>query len=492
MSVPLSALVKDLPDATCVGEQDPLVRGVAYDSRRVTPGDCFVCIRGGKDDGHRHIREALAQGAVALVAEAPPTGKSGVPVVQVPNARRALALLADCFYGHPSAELCLIGVTGTEGKTTTVYLIEEILRAAGRRTGMFGTIVDKVGDRVNPATLTTPESLDLQRLLGECVERGVTDVVMEVSSHALAQGRVIGCEFDAAVFTNLHTDHLDFHGTLERYLEAKLVLFSGLGQGAAKAGRGVGIVNADDPYAGSVHRACSRPIFTFGMDDRAQVRGHLLAAELGRTAFIAMTPQGSIQISLRLTGAYNVGNALAAVAVSQCLGIDLATIKTGLEQLDGIPGRFERVENDRDLLIVIDYAHTLGAYEVVLPTVRCFAERVITVFGCPGDRDVIKRPQIGRIVAKWSDVAIVTTDNPASEDPAAIAREIVAGITEVDPTGARHTVILDRAEAVRHALRLARPGDALLLAGKGHETVQIIGQSRIPYNDREVIEEALR
>lgn len=471
---------------------DPLVRGLAYDSRRVQPEDLFVCLRGSRDDGHRHAREAVSRGAVAVVGERWPEGLDGVPVVTVADSRQEMARLAARFYGHPAARLHLTGITGTEGKTTTAYLLDAILRAAGLRTGMFGTIVDKVADRVRSAMLTTPESVDLQRLLWECVQAGVTHVVMEVTSHALAQGRVTGCEFDQAVFTNLHTDHLDFHLTVERYRTAKAMLFAGLGRGPAKAGQGLGVVNADAPHAAYMRRVCPRPVLDFGMTRPARVRGRLLAAELGRTRFEAQTPQGTIAVSLPLSGPFNAWNALAAITAAQAMGVDLPIITRALEEVPGIPGRVELVPNSRDLLIVIDFAHTQAAFAELLPFLRRHTPgRLIAVFGCAGDRDRTKRPIIGQLVASLSDVAIITTDNPASEDPAAIAEEVLRGVREVDPRGERHLMLLDRREAVQHALSLAQSGDAVLLAGKGHEDFQLIDGVRIPYSDRETVEEFL-
>jgi UDP-N-acetylmuramoyl-L-alanyl-D-glutamate--2,6-diaminopimelate ligase len=315
---------------------------------------------------------------------------------------------------------------------------------------------------------------------------------MEVSSHALAQGRVVGCEFDQAVFTNLHADHLDFHGSLERYRAAKALLFTGLGRGSAKAGTGVGIVNGDDPWAYYMRMVCPRPVLRFGMGRSNQVRGEVLAAELGRTTFRVVTPGRETTMTLRLTGPFNVPNALAAISAALAMGVDSATVQGALEALRGVPGRFEMVPNARDLLVVVDFAHTEAAFSAVLPFLRRVTSgRVITVFGCAGDRDRTKRPAIGRLVASQSDLAIVTADNPASEDPGDIAEEILAGIRAGDPRGDRHRVVLDRREAVRVAVSLARAGDTILLAGKGHEDFQLVGETRVPYSDRHAAEEAL-
>lgn len=491
--VPLTTLVAGVEGLVPLGLQNPVIRGIAYHTQAVGPGNLFVCIRGSRDDGHRHAREAVARGAVALVVERPLEGLDGIAQVRVTDSRRALAHLAARFYGHPSARLRVIGVTGTEGKTTTAHLLDAILQAASRRRGLFGTILNRVGRRSSPATLTTPESLDLQRLLWECVKVGVTDVVMEVSSHALAQGRVEECEFDVAVFTNLHSDHLDFHGTPERYLQAKAGLFAGLGRGRAKAGQGLGVLNVDDPSSHRIAAACGQPTLTFGFENPADVGGRIIQADLGRTTFLAETPMGPLRATVPLTGAFNASNALAAAAVALAIGIDRKVVAAGLENSKRIPGRFELVPNDRGLLIVVDFAHTLAAFAEVLPTLRRFTRgRLITVFGCAGDRDRTHRAAIGRLVTSLSDFAIVTTDNPGSEDPAEIAREVRAGALVADPRGEGHRVILDRRMAVEEALSLARAGDAVLLAGKGHEDCQIVGGKRIPYSDRRTVEEILK
>jgi UDP-N-acetylmuramoyl-L-alanyl-D-glutamate--2,6-diaminopimelate ligase len=490
--IPLIRLVEGLENLLLLSHQAPMVRGIAYHSQAVQPGDLFVCIKGGRDDGHLYAREAVSRGAVALVLERPLEGLDTVAQVCVTDSRRALAHLAARFYEHPSAKLRVIGVTGTEGKTTTAYLLDSILQAAGRRTGLFGTIVNRMGATVSASTLTTPESLDLQRLLWECLRAGVTDVVMEASSHALAQGRVAECEFDVAVFTNLHSDHMDFHGTSERYFQAKAKLFRGLGRGQAKAGRGLGVLNADDPSSDRMAGVCRQPTLNFGFESPADVSGRIIQADLGRTVFVAETPGGPLRAAVPLTGAFNASNALAATSAAIALGVELKTIVTGLESLRGVPGRFELVPNDRGLLIVVDFAHTLAAFEEVLPTLQRFTSgRLITVFGCAGDRDRTHRAAIGRLVTRLSDFTIVTTDNPASEDPENIAREVLAGTMEVDLSGEGHRVILDRRTAVEEAISLAREGDAVLLAGKGHEEYQIMKGKRIPYSDRQIVEEIL-
>jgi UDP-N-acetylmuramoyl-L-alanyl-D-glutamate--2,6-diaminopimelate ligase len=490
--MPLVELVNGTAGALAVGRHDVAVRGIAYHSAHVKPGDLFVCVRGCRDDGHRHAREAVERGAVAPVAERPLEGFEGVAQIRVADSRRELSALAARFYGHPSSRLRVIGITGTEGKTTTAFLVDSILRAAGRTTGLFGTIVNRIGMAQSRADLTTPDAPDLQRLLWQCAESGVSDVIMEVSSHALAQGRVADSEFDVAVLTNLHADHLDYHGSHDAYRLAKMRLFTMLGDGPQKCGRGVGIVNADDEHADDFIQATSRPVLLFGLRARADIIGRPLLGRLRRTVFRVRTERWVGTISMRLTGAFNIPNALAAIGVAECLGIAPGDIFAGLRALRAVPGRFEVISRRGGPLIVIDFAHTPAAFGQVLPTLRRLVPgRVITVFGCAGDRDRTKRPGIGRIVTRLSDYAIVTTDNPAHEDPAEIGREVTAGALEVDPAGERHRVILDRSSAVEAALALARPGDAVLLAGKGHEEWQIMDGRRVPYSDRWVVEAPL-
>jgi len=491
--VPLANLVDGIFGALIIGGGTVSVTGVAYHSADVKPGDLFVCRRGRRDDGHRHAHEAVGRGAVALAAEHPIEGLDGIPQVHVADSRRALSALAARFYGHPGSRLRLIGITGTEGKTTTAFLVDSILRAAGRRTGLLGTIVNRVGPKESRADLTTPEAPDLQRLLWECVEAGVSDVTMEVSSHALAQGRVADCEFDVAALTNMHTDHLDYHGSHDAYRLAKMRLFRELGCGPDKKGRGAGVVNADDEHAGHFVEVATCPTLTFAVGCPAHVVGRPLLRRLRRTVFRVRTQRWVGVISLRLTGAFNVGNALAAIGVAECLDIAPGVIRAGLEALRTVPGRFEVISRRGAPIVVIDFAHTLAAFRQVLPAVhRLVPGRVITVFGCAGDRDRTKRPGIGRLVTRLSDYAIVTTDNPAHEDPVEIAREVTAGAREADPATERHRVILDRFHAVEAALHLARPGDAVLLAGKGHEEYQYVEGRRVSYSDRSAAMELLR
>ena len=483
----LGDLLRDLESLEVANGGDVPIAGITNDSRRVRPGFLFVCVRGFKDDGHRYVPEALERGAAAVIVEHPLSRPVPVPVIRVPDARKALAWTSARFYDHPSTRLTLIAVTGTQGKTTTAYLIEGILRQAGIRTGLIGTVVQRVGEREERSLLTTPESLEIQHLLAESLRAGVTHVVMEVSSHALALHRVDGCDFDIAVFTNLTSDHLDLHRTRRRYLHTKAALFSQLGSDPAKCA----VVNLDDPVSGQILEATRCRILTYSCRRDAAVTAGDVATGLRALDFRAYTPRGERPIRMRLTGGFNVSNALAALGVGLCLGFDLETIARGLESVASVPGRFELVEAGQDFLVIVDFAHTAAAMEHLLRTTRaCAAGRLITVFGCPGERDKTKRPLIGQVVSRLSDHAILTTDNPASEDPLAIAREIEAGLRRARRPCA-YEVILDRAEAIARAVSLARPGDAVILAGKGHEEYQIMKTGLVPFSDREVARTAL-
>lgn len=486
----LGELVRGLETVDVSGSNDADIKGISYDSRQVRLGFLFVCIRGFKDDGHRYIPEALHRGAAGLVVEEDPSPAPpvAVPIIRVSDARKALATLSDRFYDHPSGRLVLIGVTGTQGKTTTTYLTDAILRAAGFRTGLIGTVVKRVGTREERSPLTTPESLDLQRLLNESVRTGTTHVVMEVSSHALALNRVTGCDFDIGVFTNLTSDHLDLHGTTQRYLEAKAALFAQLGSDSQKCA----IVNLDDAHSGQILDATRCRTVTYGLHRAAHVMASDIKADLRSLSFLVVTPQGQTRIRMGLTGAFNVYNALAALSVGLCLGVDLETATEGLRSVTYVPGRFEVVEVGQDFLVIVDFAHTAAAMEQLLTTARSFTrERIITVFGCPGERDKTKRPIIGEVVAGLSDYAIVTTDNPASDDPLEIAREIEVGFRRTRH-GCPYEITLDRAEAIARALDMARRGDAVILAGKGHEEYQIMKTGFVPFSDRDAALAALQ
>ncbi|SRR5579871_1176664 len=450
------------------------VRGVHYDSRRVLPGQLFFAMPGAKTDGLRFVDEATRRGATAIAAEVAPA--PGLPWVHLAHSRRALARASANFYGHPSRQVEVVGITGTNGKTTTSFLLHAIL-AAGNTAGLFGTIEYRLGARRLSAPNTTPESLDLQAMLADLRESGGSYAVMEVSSHALVLERVYATRFQAAVFTNLTRDHLDYHHTMEEYFAAKRRLFDG---STGELPRWA-VLNADDPHSAALAGLGSKVIW-YGIDSpQSQVR-----EEDGRI----VTPAGPIANRSRLVGRPNVYNRLAATAAAVALGIPNIAIEEGLESLASVPGRFESVDAGQNFRIIVDYAHTDDALRNLLKTARGLApQRIITVFGCGGDRDRRKRPLMGEAAAAGSDLVIVTSDNPRSEDPRAIIDEVLPGVRN---TNTPFVVEPDRAAAIARAVREARSGDLVLIAGKGHETTQTIGRESIPFDDRKVAAEAAR
>lgn len=482
---------------------DGEVAGIAHDSRKVVPGSLFVAVRGFHSDGHHFIPQAVERGAAAVVAERAENA-GAVPVIIVEDSRRALARLAAVFYGHPSRRIKVIGITGTKGKTTTSYLVKSVIEAGRNRTGLIGTIDYRVGDKVYPAPNTTPESLDLQSLLAEMERAGTEYCVMEVSSHALALGRTDECVFEAAAFTNLAHDHLDFHGTADDYFQAKLLLFKGLGHDK------VAVVNADDSRSGQIAGESKARVITFGLSGNADVRPRsAIGHDMRGLSFTAATPAGDIGIESPLVGKHNVYNILTAVGLGVGLGFSLETIAEGIRRMRAVPGRMEKVDEGQPFGVVVDYAHTEGSLISLLDAVRDVAAgRIITVFGCGGDRDRAKRPRMGAAALKGSDLVVVTSDNPRTENPADILREIEAGmsagvkiervesLTGHAGKGPRedtpYAVIADRHAAIAAAIGIAKAGDIVVLAGKGHEDYQIIGDRKIHFDDREVAREEIR
>jgi len=464
------------------------VTNLVQDSRKASPGAVFVAVRGFHSDGHQFIPQAIRQGATAIVAEenARVEAFSDALVIRVPDSRKALSRLAARFYEYPSRRLALAGITGTNGKTTTSYLVRSIIEAASHTAGLIGTIEYRIGDIVYPAPNTTPESLDLQQLLAEMAGRGATYCVMEVSSHALALGRTDGCEFRAAAFTNLTQDHLDFHGTMEAYFQAKLLLFSGLAPDA------VAVVNRDDARADQIIAHTRARVVTFGFSEQADVRpAGAIAHGMNGLAFTAATPSGDITIESPLVGRHNIYNILAAVGIGLALDLSREGIAVGIRNMQAVPGRMEMINEGQTFGVVVDYAHTEDALVRLLEAVReVAAKRVITVFGCGGDRDRTKRPKMGAAAVRGSDIVIVTSDNPRTEDVLAIIAEIEAGMTS-DGGNIPHLVIPDRAEAIDTAVSLAEPGDVVVLAGKGHEDYQIVGEEKRHFDDREQARKAV-
>jgi UDP-N-acetylmuramoyl-L-alanyl-D-glutamate--2,6-diaminopimelate ligase len=481
----LDLLVKDVPAASVHGRSDIDISAVVSRHDAVTPGAIFVAVRGFTHDGHAFVSQAISRGAAAVVVERPGDLRSGVVQVQVPDSRLALALLSSAFYGHPSRQLKVIGITGTNGKGTTAYLIEALLTAAGRHCGIIGTMGAKMGeDRTIGLDRTTPEALDLQRLLRQMVDEGMQYAVVEVASHALTLHRVAGTRFMGAVFTNLTQDHLDFHKTLDEYRAAKRRLFEVVEPG------GLAVVNADDP-SGAVMAAASRAhVMTYGIDHPTHVRAAKIRLRLDGMDYSVITPDGNLDVASRLQGRFNVYNSLAAITLALAEGVPLATIPRVLSAFAGVPGRFEAVNEGQKFGVVVDYAHTPDGLENVLRTARDFVRgRTIVVFGAGGDRDRTKRRKMGAIASDLADMVIVTSDNPRTEQPMAIIEEILAGIAdrarplEVEP---------DRRKAIFRAIQVAEAGDFVIIAGKGHEPYQEINGVKHPFDDRLVAREALK
>lgn len=465
------------------------IRGIEYDSRKVARDDLFVAIRGTGSDGHAFINAAIGKGARAVVMEndaAAPDSlfmHAGVVKVVVPDSRKALAEIAANFYGHPSRQLLLIGVTGTNGKTTTTHLMKSILESRGDRVGLIGTIEYKIGDETISATHTTPESLELNRLLAAMVSKGCSAAVMEVSSHALAMHRVHGLDFSVAAFTNLTQDHLDFHGTMERYFQAKQTLFSGLDENATA------VTNADDEVGMKMIEGTKARELTYGTSTTADVRVEDIRLDVRGSSFTVAYRDERHEIASSLTGRFNIANIAAAYTAGIALGIPADTIRTGIKNLRSVRGRFEQIISPRGWTAVIDYAHTPDALENCLRTIHDIlpdraSHRIITVFGCGGNRDKGKRPTMGAIASSRSDVTIITSDNPRKENPEAIVDDISAGLVR----GATVYREVDRRKAIAMSLNMARKGDVVLIAGKGHEDYQVIGETKHHFDDREEVE----
>ncbi|HEV8675229.1 MAG TPA: UDP-N-acetylmuramoyl-L-alanyl-D-glutamate--2,6-diaminopimelate ligase [Methylomirabilota bacterium] len=492
--VPLANLLRVLPERELQGPMPTEVGALTDDSRRVSEGACFVAVRGLRTDGHRFIPQAVERGARAIVAE-PPDPLPGRPVgrILVPDSRWALPRLADAYYGHPSRALTVVGITGTNGKTTTSYLVEALLRARGLDTGVVGTIQYVIRGAAREASQTTPEALELQELLADMVAAGVGGVAMEVSSHALDLRRVDGIAFDIAIFTNLTQDHLDFHGTMERYAQAKGRLFFELLPEGGKPDP-TAILNTDDPvgaaWATRLGPERGVRVLTFGLGAGRAVRARGYDSDLAGIRLDAETPAGPLQLASPLIGEHNVMNLLGAVAAGVALGLTPDAIGRALGGVGSVPGRFERVEAGQEFLVVVDYAHTPDALRRVLETSRRLTPgRLGVVFGAGGDRDRGKRPIMGRIAADLADRVWLTSDNPRSEDPRAIIGEISVGVVPPPPGG--YTSHPDRREAIRDALGWGRAGDTLVIAGKGHETYQIVAGQVFPFDDRQVVREIL-
>lgn len=467
-----------------IGNCGVIVRGMSMDSRYVQSGDLYACVPGLQVDGHDFAASAVASGAVALVVER--FLPLDVPQIRVSSVRQVMGVLAAIIYDHPSEQLELVGVTGTNGKTTITYLIEKIGIKLGKKVGLIGTLGARINGRAIPGERTTPEAIEVQKLLAEMVAEGVNLAVMEVSSHALVLGRVAGCEFDAGIFTNLTQDHLDYHKTMEDYLAAKSLLFSNLK--GTKQLKKISILNGDDPVFRELSQASIASVVSYGINNKVDYRAEN----------VEVTPEGvRFQVQFKGTvqevwyatpGFFSVYNALAAFVWGVERGYPPATVAEALSEIAGVPGRFESVRQGQPFQVIVDYAHTPDGLENVVRTAKSFTKgRLFTVFGCGGDRDRTKRPLMGEVASRGSDFLIVTSDNPRTEDPDQIIKEILTGVA-----GVEHVALADRREAIWSACRQAKPGDTILIAGKGHETYQIFGKEVHPFDDREVAREALR
>jgi UDP-N-acetylmuramoyl-L-alanyl-D-glutamate--2,6-diaminopimelate ligase len=490
-------LIAEISAVGSAGSSGASITGIEYDSRRVRPGSVFVAMKGGSTDGNRYVDKAIAAGALGIVTDSAQTFdhltvyQPGLPALHVEHGRRALAQASAAYFAHPERRLAATGITGTNGKTTTAFLAEALLNSAARTTVLIGTIEYHVARETRPSIHTTPESRDLFELMAEGASRGATELVAEVSSHALHQGRMAGINFDVAIFTNLTRDHLDYHQTMENYFAAKRLLFDGTVSTAPR----VAVLNAHDPKSGALAaaaRAAGAEIRTYGIELGEWRAASYTLAPSGATIELE-TPAGSARVHSHLAGEVNILNLLAAFTAAQARGVSFSDLAATVPALKPVPGRFQSVDAGQPFTVIVDYAHTDDALRNLTALARqmtaainLHAEagaRVITLFGCGGDRDRTKRPKMGQAAGEGSDFVVATSDNPRSEAPAAILAEIEPGLQS---TGVSYTIEVDRASAIRLALAAAKPGDVVLLAGKGHEKVQIFGRSTIPFDDAKV------
>jgi len=493
MGMDLDRILKGLVIKRTTGPVEGEVTGLIYHSDQAAKGKLFFALPGTQAHGWEFAVQAVDKGALAAVLpeDAP---YLEIPSVRVPDTRLALAVASDIYYSHPSGKLRMIGVTGTNGKTTTTHLINAILEKNRHRTGLLGTIDYRVVEENFPVKATTPESCDLQEMLYYMNGKEVSHAVLEVSSHALAWHRVSGCDFDVAVLTNVTADHLDFHGDFSSYLASKASLFAEMGGKFLSQGRPrVAIINKDDPSYSYVSSMAASQVVSYGLDSTCDVRATELAVDREKTRFKVKTFAGEFELNLELRGTFNVYNSLAAVATGLIEGVDLQVIKKALEEVSGIPGRFERVDAGQDFTVVIDYAHTADGLENVLQTARQLLDKgkLITVFGCGGDRDRAKRSLMGEIAGKYSDYCVITSDNPRSEEPEAIIEDVIPGIKK-EKEDHQIQSLVDRQQAITIAINLAQKNDLVVVAGKGHEEYQVFKDRVIPFSDRKIARDAIK
>ena len=502
----MSMTITELVPQDVVLEQEGLLNAeivdVTEDSRLVKHGSLFVAIKGEQTDGHAYISKAIHQGAAGIIVQDPIQGcrhRQAVPSheaawVRVKNSRQMLGIIAGRLHGEPANKLHMIGVTGTNGKTTVTYLIKTLLEAHGKKVGVLGTVGYVIGDEVYEATHTTPSSVTLQRMLGKMVHAHLDHAIVEVSSHALALDRVEGCRFDVAVFTNLTQDHLDFHENMETYFQAKVRLFEEYLRQSEDSQVARGIINEDDPWGGRFKARCASPVWTYGIQGKPDIHATNIEYSMTDTKFSVTTPLGTFSLTSPLVGEHNVYNMLAAIGVAIERGCSIPTIQKAVEESGAVPGRFEQVDEGQDFVVIVDYAHTDDALARLLSVAKQLSTgRILTVVGCGGDRDSGKRPKMGKVAAELSDVVLVTSDNPRTEDPLQIIHEIEQGVLSVpEPTRAAYRILVNRREAISCAIQEARPNDMVVIAGKGHEDYQIIGTTRVHFDDREEARNALR
>lgn len=480
-------LVQKLKPIEAEGDLDRELSGIAYDSRKVRPGELFVALRGQRHDGHNFLEAAIERGAAAVIIE-----RNGIPTrkaakIKVQDSRKALALAAAEMHHNPSSKLKVVGVTGTNGKTTVTYMLRRIFEASGTKTGLLGTVNYIIGERSIPALRTTPEALEIQSMMAEMLRAGCSACVMEVSSHALDQQRVYGVDFDVAVFTNLTHDHLDYHQNMERYYAAKSMLFRSLGQAKKK---GCAVINVDDEHGKNLMAdpAVRATKIAYGIIETTQVHATGLRICPTSTEFRVESPAGVAEVRLPLIGRHNIYNALAALGAAIGLGFDLQQAAAALAEMERVPGRLDRVDVDVPFHVFVDYAHTDDALRNVLTALREIAKaKLLVVFGCGGNRDAGKRPKMGHVAEQLADFTILTSDNPRKEEPREIIRQIEAGFADKNT----YQVAVDRREAIAKALTMAKPDDVILIAGKGHETYQEFADTVVPFDDRSVVAELL-
>lgn len=471
-------------------DENAEIKSIEIDSRNVTPGSLFICIQGFTVDGHDFVDQAVENGARVIIAQKEIPSSVSIPVIIVSDTRRALAMIAMKFYHNPTNEMALIGVTGTNGKTTVTYLLDKIYEKHQQKTGIIGTIQTKIGDKIFPTNNTTPDALSLQKLFREMVDEKVDTAIMEVSSHALDQGRVFGCDFDIAIYTNLSQDHLDYHTDMRDYLRAKSLLFSQLGNTYTESRKKFAIINEDDAASSILKKSTGQHLLTYGCKNKADVMAEDISLYIDHTTFRLSTPIGDVSIHSQLIGMFNVYNMLAAVSAAIAGGLSLETIKLALEDTPGVDGRFQPVTGGQNFGVIVDYAHTPDSLENVLETIQQFSnQKVYVVVGCGGDRDRTKRPLMAQIAVEYADTAFFTSDNPRTEDPVQIIDDMVK---ELNPNQNNYEIIVDRKDAIHRAIASAKKDDIILIAGKGHETYQQIGKKKLHFDDREIALEAIK